>query len=242
MSVANRYVAVGDVVGFKDFVRRSTLRKVIESYDRLRKEAEKSLTRRVHKINRPEGYRAEIQKVSYTIFSDTILLWVDVVSGNPNVALDIMIFFDSLGALIAASLKCELPLRVGVAYGECYIDPIKNSYLGEPIINAYLTEQGQEWIGGACHSSCVEESNFKVTCEKMCLVVPYMVPMKTDLHAEIGDVKYAIEWVSWSDVNTNEVLLNKINEINSAPLRTKYMHSFNFYQFIRPPVCLINDR
>ena len=62
-------------------------------------------------------------------------MWVDIDEGKPNNIIKIANFFDGIAALMAYSAECELPFRVGVAFGECFIDQETNRYLGQPIIS-----------------------------------------------------------------------------------------------------------
>ena len=50
--------------------------------------------------------------------------------------------------------------QAGIAYGECAIRPSDGVYLGPPLVDAYQTEQAQEWIGAACHPSCQDSRDW----------------------------------------------------------------------------------
>ncbi|KRF09637.1 hypothetical protein ASG89_15580 [Paenibacillus sp. Soil766] len=75
-------------------------------------------------------------------------------------------------------------------------------YISQPIVDAYLTEQNQQWFGGACHTSCLNAPFFQNVVVGNGLVIPYEVPVKN----EGRYLDNAIEWVSWADVNFDEYL------------------------------------
>jgi hypothetical protein len=92
------------------------------------------------------------------------------------------IFFKSLGSIIAASIMHDLPLRLGVAYGECYIHKKFNVYIGKPIIDAYQLSEAQDWIGGAIHNTCI---NLPITKS----IIDYIVPLKEECEVK----KYCLD-------------------------------------------------
>lgn len=138
--------------------------------------------------------------------------------------------FDGIAALMAYSAECELPFRVGVAFGECFIDQETNRYLGQPIIDAYLVEQNQQWFGGACHPNC-DEAPFIQAVEKNALILPYEVPVKM----EDLSLHKAIEWISWTNPNFDEFLKDKLSTIEKQDVHLKYKNALNFYYVVRPP-------
>jgi hypothetical protein len=63
-------------------------------------------------------------------------------------------FFLSAATLVLTGLEMGLPLRIGLAFGDCVVQPSRQLFVGLPFVYAYETEQRQEWVGGACHNSC----------------------------------------------------------------------------------------
>jgi len=53
--------------------------------------------------------------------------------------------------------QARIPLRGGIAFGETIINinGQNNEIIGQAIVNAYLVEEAQQWIGVAFHSSCL---------------------------------------------------------------------------------------
>lgn len=75
MILANRYVAMCDVLGFSDLITNHPLERVCVMYDKLMKEMEAPnlmiTSMRLGTLNEEE----RLIGIGYTIFSDTILLW-----------------------------------------------------------------------------------------------------------------------------------------------------------------------
>ncbi|WP_406678086.1 hypothetical protein [Moorella sp. ACPs] len=236
MSYASRYIAICDILGFKKYVQDNPLQDVVASFSKLLDKAKKLSEHERHTVSTQDGYKLSIDSIPFIVFSDTILMWVEA-ECDPDSWLNIPNFFDSLGALVAVSITCGLPLRVGIAYGECYINPSEGKYLGQPIVNAYLTEEAQDWIGGACHSSCLAGPYFEAIQEKLCLVVPYIVPTKPEVR--VGELQYALEWVSWAAPSADISLRHMVNCTYDDRIRRKYANALNFYHVVRPPKCLI---
>jgi hypothetical protein len=66
-------------------------------------------------------------------------------------------FAQCLAQLIGGAYLSEIPLRVGVAFGETFVDPERNIIIGKPVAQAFLLEKAQEWVGGAYHTSVPPE-------------------------------------------------------------------------------------
>jgi len=66
-------------------------------------------------------------------------------------------FGQCLAQLIAGAYLSEIPLRMGVAFGETFVDPERNIIIGKPVGEAFLLEKAQEWVGGAFHASVPAE-------------------------------------------------------------------------------------
>lgn len=91
------------------------------------------------------------------MFSDTILVWsAGLEAGSDEEFAQASVFLTAISRLVASGIAAALPLRIGVAYGECLIDPEGHIYVGQAIVDAYVTEQRQDWIGAACHPTCLE--------------------------------------------------------------------------------------
>lgn len=68
-----------------------------------------------------------------------------------------------------------------MAFGHCYADSKRELYVGNPIREAYLLEQSQDWVGGVCAQSCKGAPHFnRVLSDEWRNVVSYPVPTKGD--------------------------------------------------------------
>jgi hypothetical protein len=235
MSFKKRYVAMSDILGFRQFIRDHDLIDAVSRFERLRTHAIiRSAETTVHRFDAEEGYTLEIERIPYVLFSDTLLMWVDAEGESPETVIGVQNFFDGLGALLAYSSVNNLPFRTGVSYGECFIDVANNMYLGEVIVEAHEVEQNQQWFGGACHPNCTNAPFFINVVKRNALVIPYEVPCKN----ESLRLQDAIEWVSYAPPDHDELLRDRISNTSQADVQVKFRNALNFYSLIRPPACL----
>ena len=82
--------------------------------------------------------------------------------------------------LFETVLEADTRLRSGVSYGEVFIDAENSIYVGQPLIQAYLLEQAQEWSGGALTREVVERlpADARTGENTGWFLVPYCVPLK----------------------------------------------------------------
>ena len=69
---------------------------------------------------------------------------------SPVTAPDSRSFSHFVAAFFGSALKLDLPLRTGIAFGDCVIERERGLFAGQPIIDAYLTEEAQYWIRVTC--------------------------------------------------------------------------------------------
>ena len=183
MAFTRYLVAICDVLGFSNLVARESLERIHQRYSELLGRLEPSP---IFLIDSKTGERKIV--VNQIVFSDTVLFWAP--AGNEMELLPTM-----LGQLMAASVG-SLPLRIGLAFGECVIDRTKHIYIGQPIVDAYRTEQAQNWMGGAFHPSCWRHKGF---LEFLCkdferAAVRYPVPIVPGREALVPQLEYALNW------------------------------------------------
>jgi hypothetical protein len=163
--LVSRYVAMCDVLGFSHLVETNALELVRDGYAEIVGEALRS-SRLTSQTILPDGSVKEssMLTVGTAVFSDTLIAW-----SLPNPSSDLTLvssyFFSFVGQLILGGLRrtrggLRFPIRAGIAYGPVCIVPESQIYIGKPIIDAYRTEQAQEWIGAACHPSCRAAPDF----------------------------------------------------------------------------------
>lgn len=85
------------------------------------------------------------------LFSDTIFLWSDEVAED-GIRRESRLnsFITTVGQIILKGLVLGIPLRVGLAYGEVFVDSRKLVVVGRPVVDAHNVEKSRDWIGGLC--------------------------------------------------------------------------------------------
>lgn len=216
-------MGVFDVLGFKNFVAAHSLDEVIEAYEGLVAAAAELAQFRVVKVSagKPGSVRVDTEHVLHAIGSDTLFLWQAGARGE-----DVQNFFDFAAYLVAASVQLGLPLRGGIAFGECVMDREKMHFLGQPIIDAHLVETTQEWAGVALHDSCFESPLGK-KLGKIADFVEYAVPVKE----KCKPLSKALRWHAYADPNLVEQLgaLSAKTKDGSSP-HTKLQNTIAFVE------------
>src|SRR5882724_6589963 len=206
-SYCNRYVAVCDILGFKSLLTNLPLLSIAEKYQ--------------HLIAYCNLYTYPV------IFSDSIIIFSSPINKKESL-MDIAsasYFFDACEAILVSSIKYAIPLRIGISYGETYIDKMKGIFVGESIVNAYLMESNQNWIGGACHINCSDAPFFRDRIfggwED---ILNYKVPIKND-----SKCVYALNWPKLTDYNSTKRILESIlREQTEDSVKLKYTEALKF--------------
>lgn len=176
-AITNRYIALLDVLGFKHLLAARGLDRVFADYRGFQSYVRNS-GNKFTVLGTLLGQTVGITKQApYLLVSDGILLWCDEHG-------DLESFVGICASLQADSIKRGLPLRGAIAFGETIIDPATMTFLGQPIVDAHLTEKSQEWIGSAIHSSAAER------LESYDDVAQYSVPVKP----ACPSLNYALKW------------------------------------------------
>jgi hypothetical protein len=162
----------------------------------------------------------------HVVFSDSILMWSAPIDRTPGCGeeglrsaptAEIGGFVARLAALIAGSIICEMPVRIGIAFGETLLEPSRGIYVGPAIVDAYLTEARQEWLGGAFHQSCGGEQEFGELLENQ-LVLRTAVPVKSNYDpAKEPSPQFALNWCLYEDRAVTDRFVDKrLAEARSA--------------------------
>jgi hypothetical protein len=188
--LGHRWIAMLDIAGFRQLVKTRQLSWLMRQLDHLFAAAEPTEAScgfllgdgRVRKRNLTLGHLH---------FSDTLMLWTPPLEADDH---DVKVaafshICNTVANLIALALINGLSLRGGLAFGECYINPAKQLAVGKPIVDAYLLEQEQEWVGAAVSATrFFDPATFDQL--EWCSLVRYRVPTKTPLNYEL----VAIDW------------------------------------------------
>lgn len=120
------YIALFDILGFTDIVRREQLPGVVETLKQLNLDAE---------------LYAEPVNIRVLQFSDTILLYSD---GDDEKSLAEIVRLSAL--LVGRLLERRVRMRGAITWGEFYAH--KQIFAGKAMIRAYQLEKSQDWAGG----------------------------------------------------------------------------------------------
>lgn len=215
LTAATRFVACFDVLGFKNLVSKTPIADLFEKYSDLARRA-------VHDNgtiilwDQPGGVLGGgVFRFPCLVFSDTLLLWCE---DNASAA---TAFFSSCAYLLKASVELEMPLRGGIAYGETICDVRSGICLGQAVVDAYLTEQSQDWVGAALHSSCMQRRSWLDS------VVAYQVPTKPGGFV----LSHALTWHHYT-VDA-EQFLSKLEAKAPPNAKQKYSNALSFVRETR---------
>lgn len=140
-----RFVAFIDILGFKDSVMRSThdnIYKQLVTINKLKKKLQ--LPRNFS--DTPEFFRdTEVYTVN---FSDSIVIF-----SKGNTIAEFENFLIMVRHLFGHCIKCNIPVKGGIAYGEISVNIEDQIYFGQPIIDAYLLEEEVNFFGVALHNT-----------------------------------------------------------------------------------------
>jgi hypothetical protein len=233
-----RYVALCDVLGFTQLMQKYDIQTLAKQYDDMLREAKASCLM-VKRYPSPKPWIAERYRAGAVAFSDTILLWSDCDSKERDVSGS---FFSYIAGVFSIALKMGFPLRIGIAYGECVINPEAGLFLGKPVVNAHQTEQAQDWVGIGCHRSCFDSPGSKNLSMSyldgwQCgPLIEYPIPIKTE-YSKIVEAKHSIDWPFWghSDwgcLTSLETILSKtIQKYMGTRYETRWRRAIEYYEF-----------
>ena len=213
------YVAMCDVLGFSQLVGATSLETVYQKYRSLVDEVGPDIFR-----TSPETSQ-RMYLVEHVVFSDTILFWAPA-DGQVEI-------LPGLLCNLMRQVMGSMPLRVGIAFGDCVIDPQEHIYIGQPIIDAYLTEQAQEWVGGAYHRSCWSAPGFPEFATEWAQIVKYPVPVKISdaANRHQPSLEYAVNWTLFTGL---DVLTTIADQEQRAPeaAKMKWRNTRTFYEIV----------
>lgn len=217
MASAPYLVAMCDVLGFTNLVATETLEEIHRRYLALVSHLGPHPLFRI----RTESHERELV-LNRVVFSDTILFWApagDTMDLLPHVLARIM------GGSIAT-----MPLRAGLAFGECIIDPANELYIGQPIIDAYHTEQAQEWVGGAFHPSCWGRPGLREALCRDGSAVEYAVPVKPRGSLGGAGLEYALNWPALAGPDVSVDALTALEGRAGPAAQVKWQNARRFYE------------
>lgn len=140
-----RFVAFFDILGFRDMVMRTSHQEIYAKLDKLSK-----ATKGIEKIQFTEDYNEQVGNGEiYTVsFSDSLVLF----SKTDDID-NFKFFLVAVRWVFAKAIENFIPIKGGISYGEVSLNKSEQIYFGQPIIDAYLTEEDVNYFGVVCHFS-----------------------------------------------------------------------------------------
>jgi hypothetical protein len=191
------------------------------------------LTARVRKLE--DDLRLHFQwEARFVMFSDTVLLYSPPLpaAGSPTQEFARQTFIDAFlrwcTVLQALSLIAELPMRGGVALGECVLAPSRGRLLGQPIVDAYLLSERQDWIGVAIHESCVPHL-LRYEPEHAGVTVRAEIPLKANVTAEEG---LTLDWPRRlpQHLGLREALSKQVEGNRNSPHAERWLRTWDYFE------------
>jgi hypothetical protein len=169
------FVALFDILGFKDLVRKSEISKVATTYEKMKADFAK--------------YAGMISRVSHSkvvtrCFSDTFLLYTTEASDASFRAL-----FMACQFLYLAALASRIYLRGAITCGGLTVS--EDIEIGPAIVEAYECEQQQDWMGCWITESCITAVSDMNRYLEEKSIVRYPIPLKSGVVEE----KYTFNWI-----------------------------------------------
>ncbi len=231
-----------DVLGFRGIVRRTPLNALAEQYGLLIKDIKKPLRNRWLQ-EKPSG-REILHKhdVRLFVFSDTLLLWTGPMHTENSTYTRTrglertFAFFRSVTLLIGIGLRHGFPLRIGIAFGPAYADRQSQRFLGQAIIDAYDTEELQDWIGIACHRSCDANPAMRllgsapavgphvITLDD--LLIRHEIPSKSRSKTQA----WTVDWPPYCPEETHRILQDALGRTTEIDERRKWKNTLEYFE------------
>lgn len=202
----SRYVAFGDVLGFRELVRLNSHEYVLGLY-RGAVELAATYGAAGGRMAPAEdgGWRPDIamSTVNTRLISDSVLFWTDSERSSEFVAL-----LQNVRAMLASALSTGIPMRVAIGWGELsHWAGVRNqrvaveSLVGLPFVEAYEAEGAQEWSGGLVLDAALGRYDETRTpgaptvddLERARWIRRWAIPLKPN---RTVTARYALDWTS----------------------------------------------
>lgn len=224
-------VGLFDVLGFSALVAEKGATALLGTYQNLINKAISNTSYtgfgRIKVGQNKYGLGGFYAPVSYTYFSDTILLWT-------------MARFTHLSPFLAkcADLICEalaigMPLRGSVCLGKAIMNKAANTFVGEALVEANEIEKNQRWIGATLGTG------FMINGVKDAISETLVVPLFCQHRKEAMKLTFpylTLDWVTrWNARQSADLVDTLQNLRNRAPEKNKvyYDTSIDFAKYAR---------
>lgn len=216
------FVALFDILGFKDIVETGNLKDVWRTYSDLRSSP------RAVKENLQSWFKREV--INIETFSDTFLIYTSDFTNKQQNEIDED--FDAVltvcDVLFHSANNNAIPIRGAITAGELIVD--KGIYIGEPIVEAYKMEKQQDWIGCWIDEKAIKRISKKRLDRQIKgkLILSYNIPFSN------GDIIncYVYNWVNlpFSKDYDNGVL--KVKPWHDWPAERKHRNTRDFIKYV----------
>jgi hypothetical protein len=221
------FVGILDLLGFKSHLwgnnrsqRLNGLANLYEKYTLFLTALNRSINFAGFQWTEEQSIRNVNEQISHLVASDTVVLW----SAEDKV--DYLIW--SISNLVNTALTFNVPLRGTLAYGDCIIDPLKNIFIGYPIVEAIEAEKLQEWIGVGVLPTAASR------LKHIDAVVEYTVPLKTkENRSNLPFISHAVAW-HWAEFvpNAPHIRIERLMQMAAAKDKIKYKNALLFVKRI----------
>ncbi|MDR2027353.1 MAG: hypothetical protein LBQ01_07335 [Prevotellaceae bacterium] len=229
----NRFVALFDILGFKDRVMREPHEKI---YADLAEIQIKENT--LNEILGDDPVVERLLGVHIVKFSDSIILF----SQNGEIE-SFIVFLISARFLFSLFLEKKFLIKGGMAYGNVSLDKEKQLYFGQPIIDAYLLEEDVNYIGVVVHNSIEEFIKQNITKDHSYYSILYQLIFEGKSPLKSGNITHF-------NLNWFPQLSEQSNEKDETTVRTEIIKKLKEYylkvsgsprRYIDNTITLINE-
>lgn len=234
-----RTVALLDILGFKEWIASEPLEVIARKYE--------DAVHDLQFLNKPRppvpdrfsmfpDHPIDVPFCKTFIFSDSIIM----ISNGPG-ASETLKTAISAWRTLQAFIFNRIPARGAVTFGEMYINPSRNIFLGPALTQAAQLEKKQEWIGAIVDENVMREISGSVGADdavgKLLAKIfrKYPVPFKDGNSPEL----HTLNWRACSVINGGVRTLFAPNP--NAAVQLKYSHTLEYcegatIQAPNPPV------
>lgn len=227
------FIACLDVLGFRARLRARGLVRTHNDYVNLRSAVQQgSRVVQLGSLGTLFGQTVAMGQTTFVpaiVLSDAIYAWADDTADAGDALVT------ACGWIVAESLKYGIPIRGGIARGDAIVDATTLTFLGQPMIDAYVTEQAQEWLGVALHPSAASLASGNDN------VVPWTVPVKKPtllqridaaMHRQSApkqlELTHAVAWHHYLHGDEGARLVTEMCKQAPRQSREKYQNALKF--------------
>ncbi|HLP53445.1 MAG TPA: hypothetical protein VK151_00370 [Fluviicola sp.] len=245
-----KYIALLDILGFKDLIENNTHEEVVKLFDNFRIYLQMALAKQKSTVDRlgRSVYDVSNSRINSIIISDTLIFWT-----NDNDPEDFFELIDCLQRfMVFCHNQAKIFLRGGITYGDFHYDNtgtiIKPNdsimmhplIVGKALVSAHLIETKLQFAGCIIDQNAIEQ--VKKDAPKLFgkrwnqflhdkVIVEYNVPMKTCIQKA-----WTINWVrDFTESNRSfaKDFSSRNKSISDLEVQKKIENTTGYYNFVR---------